>query len=1130
MATVGSPKAVDCTLSSEPSASYQYFDSATGKYKCPDCGASASKRKYLTRHMKENCKKRHCSRRGNRGTGVDNAGSDLGHAPHAVRDAAAATHQADAGWHEPGQLDVSVCGAGYDEVGQSEKGPTHSGPSQMGPSQMGPSQMGPSQMGPSQMGPSQMGPSQTGPVQMGPSMVMDELVLPSCGVGLSARTVGGDGVSLADVEDGDGDAEPMHISSLLESLLTGEVAGLDTASVAALLDEEELEEASSLLAQELSGVVEDEVPVGQTVQGLTGSRDDPIFPGAGITVLQAAYLMLSMKREGHIRDNVFDMVCRAISDVLLPSGNLFPRSLYLMRRVIGCRTTEEVSVHVCVNDCCVFGRVSDLGSLSVSERDRNRGATCEHCGERKFMAKAGKLQPRKTFQYFGVKNAIRRLFADPEFVRLRGKDREDNGYYQSPECRRLHEAAGVDLHDSSASVYDIGLDWGQVYDKSVHSMGIVVLRCADLPPTHRSQRRFCVPVALIPGPREPKELWTYLQFVAEEFAGLSRTAEQIDADFARGTPLHAVMTVQQGVGPTNAAGTPNPTIMEHIFLCSGVYGDTPAQKKVSCSLGHSAYLACHQCTMRGVRGPNGRGMYFPVSADAGATYGMFLPGERDNIASRGAVASSARPCNVGDADTKLEHDECVARAEAVESGVAQSSDVGCHGFSPFLKCLPYLHYVNAFPLPVAHAALQGICKMLLKLTVEGMSNAQKRIVRGRDGDMSEPADVGRRYKCICHKLGHYTMEDLVNFLEFGCVRVLDGVLDPDLANVWRLFRQGMLFFLRERHVSDVAATAEDAWDCLYAFGKALHARFGVTACKYNLHIILCRILDQERNCGEVRQMTEYWIEMMVQFAKSSVRYRTTRFPEKVLAADMCMDEALHVWQLLWPGACLKTFDEWLPNVRSAQHRGQGLDEGDADGNLLLGNGKALSKVTNADASRARAALRSCIRDIQPEGWDVDDADTACLTVYQYADLHTFQNVYSKAYTRATRRVSHLVRCKYEEGDGVTEYIADVRFFVLARSPNGVSEQDLRLGVSDLFELQKVQRTLGCAWTATYPGNPSHTDYGVRLQEMSDKMVMCACDEPGRVQFIEYGTTSGTGRFGKGSTVGDTVGVLEELQE
>lgn len=36
------------------------------------------------------------------------------------------------------------------------------------------------------------------------------------------------------------------------------------------------------------------------------------------------------------------------------------------------------------------------------------------------------------------------------------------------------------------------------------------------------------------------------------------------------------------------------------------------------------------------------------------------------------------------------------------------------------------------------------------------------------------------------------------------------------------------------------------------------------------------------------------------------------------------------------------------------------------------------------------------------------------------------------------------------------------------------------------------------------------------------MVLCKCQEPGHMQFLEYGTTAGTGRFGKGHDKNDDV--------
>jgi hypothetical protein len=47
--------------------------------------------------------------------------------------------------------------------------------------------------------------------------------------------------------------------------------------------------------------------------------------------------------------------------------------------------------------------------------------------------------------------------------------------------------------------------------------------------------------------------------------------------------------------------------------------------------------------------------------------------------------------------------------------------------------------------------------------------------------------------------------------------------------------------------------------------------------------------------------------------------------------------------------------------------------------------------------------------------------------------------------------------------------------------------------------------------------------------MLGKMVLSVCDEPGHVQFLEYGTTSGTSKWTKGSSIVHSAGHSNEWQ-
>jgi hypothetical protein len=191
--------------------------------------------------------------------------------------------------------------------------------------------------------------------------------------------------------------------------------------------------------------------------------------------------------------------------------------------------------------------------------------------------------------------------------------------------------------------------------------------------------------------------------------------------------------------------------------------------------------------------------------------------------------------------------------------------------------------------------------------------------------------------------------------------------------------------------------------------------------------------------------------------------------------------------------------------------GKHVDEGDEDGNILQGHGKPYDRWHKRDKVRAMTALKHVIRDMTPEGWDEDTANEADMVMYSYADLHTNEPVYSRKYTQAKSRVSWFVECRYQEGgedEEETKYIAEVHFFVLAR--RSVAADVLRFAVADIYKLSIVDCSAGQAWKA---GRSSDIrNYGVRLMDMTYKMVWSKCDSPGHVYFLEYGNVSGSGRL------------------
>jgi hypothetical protein len=194
-----------------------------------------------------------------------------------------------------------------------------------------------------------------------------------------------------------------------------------------------------------------------------------------LLMLQAAYVALCLKRRHREKDTAFEDRVKE-SCLLLPDNHLYPSSLYVMKKLLSCRSLDEVQVHVCVDECCSFDH------LPRKEYKRHVDDKCLKCGQLRFEFKqtssGRRIVPRKFYYDLGVESIIRdQLFTDVSWCAHRGQGRATpEDYYTSTEAERLHAAANVTLQDLDTSVYELGLDWGNMYSSTVHSTGYLSLR------------------------------------------------------------------------------------------------------------------------------------------------------------------------------------------------------------------------------------------------------------------------------------------------------------------------------------------------------------------------------------------------------------------------------------------------------------------------------------------------------------------------------------------------------------------------------------------------------------------------------------------------------------------------------
>jgi len=141
-------------------------------------------------------------------------------------------------------------------------------------------------------------------------------------------------------------------------------------------------------------------------------------------------------------------------------------------------------------------------------------------------------------------------------------------------------------------------------------------RCADIPYIHRNKSKFAHILAIIPGPSEPKNIMPYIK----------RTV----AAFARLGPSGNGMKVTEHILRNNTGEVAQGRTFTHKVLLTGIYADTPANRKLSLAMGHAATLGCLHCSLRGTHSNGMRFLGYSERTDAGthacinSTVGLML--------------------------------------------------------------------------------------------------------------------------------------------------------------------------------------------------------------------------------------------------------------------------------------------------------------------------------------------------------------------------------------------------------------------------------------------------------------------------------------------------------------------------
>jgi hypothetical protein len=264
------------------------------------------------------------------------------------------------------------------------------------------------------------------------------------------------------------------------------------------------------------------------------------------------------------------------SQITPPGKNEFkpmdPRTL--LKRMTLRTGLDQAMYDCCRNSCMAF-------TLNTTAE------VCSYCGEARYHPGTGKAVAQ--FAYIPVIHRLRLMWSDKakanEMLEYRwnveqmGKADEDgpplrSDFWTGQLCRDLKEKKGL-----FSKLMDMGLslstDGVKVFKtRSAFNIWPLMLVNLNLPPSVRYRRKNLLIVGFIPGPRNPKDLNSYLQPLIAEFIQL-----------------------QQGIVTFNAATNSEFKLFAHIVV---VTADMPGREKLMYLKGNRAYQYCPYCMARGI--------------------------------------------------------------------------------------------------------------------------------------------------------------------------------------------------------------------------------------------------------------------------------------------------------------------------------------------------------------------------------------------------------------------------------------------------------------------------------------------------------------------------------------------------
>ena len=338
---------------------------------------------------------------------------------------------------------------------------------------------------------------------------------------------------------------------------------------------------------------------------------------------------------------------------------------------------KHIRIDCCIQACCAYtGPYKDLQS-------------CPYCLEPRYTQdrhknKPAEPKPRCTVDYTSTIRKLRIQFADPSRARLLSTRPPANDILRDIWDGKFieHLQKKGFFIDSRDVALGLSTDGIQLFEIGTASVWPILLTNFNLPADIRYNQDNQILAGIIPGPKEPKDMNSFMIPVVDE-----------------------LKLLEVGVPAWDAHQQVEFKLRAHLIM---VQGDSPAMAKVLNFSGYNSYAFCWQCTQIGIYHQHGmRCPHYPPPLD----HLPKLQKDRPTVKITDPMSLNMR--SHGDWIYDAQIVELIPHESEAEKQRAIRENMGITGFSPLLN-LKTINVPTSFVIDGMHVVLANVVPLLLR--------------------------------------------------------------------------------------------------------------------------------------------------------------------------------------------------------------------------------------------------------------------------------------------------------------------------------------------------------------------------------------------------------------------------------